>query len=500
MSATIDLEISLYPKQEMMFLSPATEILFGGATRGGKSHGVRMALIVWCLSIPNLQCTLIRKKYQDILDNHVYGPSGFYDTLKPLINAGLVKVTQDGVKFDNDSRIAFKHCQDERQFESAQGIGTHVLFVDEATQISERLLRTFRGWCTMPSEMKAALPERFKGMFPRIIYTANPIGASIGFFRRHFVKARKEYEIEEVEGFKRQYIPSRVQDNKSEDEAATRGRVSGMYDAAIAQALIEGDWDAPIGDFFQEWDESTHVVDDFEPPAHWFRYRSFDWGTADPFAVYWWAVSDGESFKDHKGQQSWFPRGAIVAYREWYGCDEEHPSKGNRMRNEEIATGILQRSQHPSEIRIPTITDSLPFQDRGGKTIAETFAENGVILTLGDTSRIPGWSQMRSRLKGIEIDSNDGKRTPMIYFVRSCKFARDYIPALPRHKTKGEDAEESGEATHSCDAIRLACMARAMATDAAEKPFDTSNLRNNFTFNQVIERSRQIRVSVNGDW
>ena len=65
---TIDLNIELYPKQEMMFHSSATEILFGGATRGGKSHGARMALIVWCLSIPNLQCVLIRKKFQDILD------------------------------------------------------------------------------------------------------------------------------------------------------------------------------------------------------------------------------------------------------------------------------------------------------------------------------------------------------------------------------------------------------------------------------------------------
>jgi len=352
----------------------------------------------------------------------------------------------------------------------------------------------------MPVEMKAALPEQFKGMFSRIIYTANPIGVSIGFFRRHFVKARAEYEIEEVEGFKRQYIPSRVHDNPSEDESATRGRVSGMYDAAIAQALIEGDWDAPIGDFFKEWDERKHVIEDFEPPAHWFRYRSFDWGTAEPFCVLWWAVSDGESFTDHNGVKRWYPRNALICYREWYGCDEENPAKGNRMRNEDIATGILQRSQHPSEARIATVTDSLPFQDRGGKTIAETFADNGVHLTHGDTSRIPGWSQMRSRLIGVKIDSNDEDTTPMIFFVRSAKYARDYVPALPRHKTKGEDAEESGEATHVCDTIRLACTARAIAFDAPGKPINPANITNKMTFDQAVEKSRQIRVSVNGNW
>lgn len=493
--SAVDLEISLWPKQEMMLFSKATEILFGGATRGGKSHGARMALIVWCLNIPKLQCTLIRKKFQDILDNHVYGPNGFNDILRPLINAGMVKVTQDSVTFQNESRIVFKHCQDERQFESAQGISSHVLFVDEATQISERLLRTFRGWCTMPEEMKRTLPEQFKGMFPRIIYTANPIGVSIGFFRRQFVKARPEYAIEEIEGFKRQYIPSRVEDNKSENEAATRGRVSGMYDAAIAQALIEGDWDSPIGDFFIEWDDSKHTVADFEPPSYWLRFRSFDWGTAEPFATYWWCVSDGEPFKDEMGNTRWFPKNALIAYREWYGCDEEDPAKGNRMRNEDIALGILQRSQHIKERDLITLTDSLPFQDRGGKTIAETFADCGVKLTLADTSRIPGWSQMRARLRGVEIDANDIERTPMLYFTHSCKYAREYIPALPRHATKGEDATESGESTHCCDAIRLACMARALASTSPSKPIDPATVSNAMTFQEVIQRSKQLKSS-----
>lgn len=460
-----ELNLELWPRQLEAFETPATELLFGGASRGGKSHFVRVALVAWCLGIPKLQCRLIRKKYDDILTNHVEGPGGFRDILGPLIGTGQAKVTKDSVTFSNGSAIFFVHCQDERQFTSAQGVGTHVLVVDEATQIGERLIRFFRGWVTMPEEMKRSLPDWAQNRFPRIVYTANPIGVSVGFFKRFFIQPRAPFEIEEVGGFKRQYIPSRVQDNPSESAEAAKGRLMEIGDAAIAQALIEGDWDAPLGDFFPEWDESRHVVPDFTPPQHWFRFRAMDLGYAEPFCVYWVAVSDGESFTDHAGRQRWFPRGCFVVYQEWYGCDPIDPSKGVRYRNEDIALGILQRSEVQHR-KLITLTDSLAFQDRGGEGVDEVFARCGVPLVKGDDSRVVGWNMMRSRLIGVEVP---GFRTrqPMLVVTESCKYARDYVPALPRHPSDGkrEDAAEHGEATHSPDTLRLICMAHTVVKD-----------------------------------
>lgn len=480
---TVDLTLELWPKQKQAFDTDATELLMGGATRGGKSHFIRVSLIVWCLTIPKLQCILIRKKFQDILDNHVYGLNGFMDLLRPLINIGAAKVTQEAVTFANESRIAFKHCQDERQFETAQGVASNVLVIDEATQISERLLKTFRAWCTMTEEMKASLPAEYKNRFPRIIYTANPIGASVSYFRRHFVKPRPEGAVELVHGFKRQFIKSRVTDNPSENVEATRGRVGGMHDAATARALLEGDWDAALGDFYPEWNEDRHVIPEFLPPAWWYKYRTFDWGSADPFVVYWFAISDGEMFEadtyglvdgmwTKRTAKLWFPRGAKIVYREWYGCRDDDPAKGIGMRNPDIARGILDRSPETIGQNIVTLTDSYVFPDRGeegGQTIAKTFADNGCPLTLGDTSRVTGWAAMRDALIGKQFDLNAPEyRAPMLYIQESCKYARDYIPALPRHPNeakKHEDAAESGEATHACDAIRLGVMALAPAKD-----------------------------------
>ena len=478
----IQLPFQLWPKQVMALQSPAREILYGGSTRGGKSHLGRVALCVWSINIPKLQSKLIRKKRQDILDNHVYGPNGFQDLLRPLIERKLCSVTQDNVSFWNGSRIVYVHCQDERQLDSAQGVGTHVLFIDEAPQISERLLRMFRAWCTMTVEMQKELPEEFRGMFPRIMYGANPMGPSMSYFRRHFVKARAPYSFELVDGFTRQYIPALVADNPSEDPEATKGRVYGLHDAATAKALLEADWDAPLGDFYPEWDEARHVIPDFQPPTHWFRYRSFDWGSADPFAVYWVAIADGEDFETEYWTYAqgapkrvagrlWFPRGAKIFYREWYGCRADDPAKGIGMRNADIARGIVQRSPASEERGVITLTDSYVFPDRGeegGQTIAKTFKDNGVELTLGDTSRVTGWAAMRDALIGVRYDLNSEHRDPMMFVCESCKYLRDYIPALPRHPNEAkrhEDAAESGEATHACDAARLAIMATPKVKD-----------------------------------
>lgn len=741
------LNLHLWPRQMQAFETEATELLFGGATEGGKSHLIRVALIAWCLAIPGLQCVLIRKKYDDIIRNHLEGRTGFRTLLAPLIKTGQVTITQNEIRFPNGSIIAFQHCftgdtliettqglreikslmgqdgqvkvsksftceftnvrltrqgasivlvkfedgslcrctpdhkflteqgfveaknlkgvlcltnesslsiqqlknlkgkvtpkkinitdnqqqdctelfgnlitevfqkvsrfiikmkietttrlktlnclrgqciesymqvlnaigcslksqslrqlrrlgigivplpvtngtnnkslkyentclikcanpaeqsikdlrnievavenvgqdytdlkrkrcvdvspagiedvycltvphigifplangvlvsncQDDRQFDSAQGVEKHVLIIDEATQIPERLIRFFRTWVRMSIEMKETLPEEWKGKFPRIIYTANPIGISVPFFKRKFVELCPDEKIVEVEGFKRQYLLSRYTDNLSVDVQDHIGRLQGIGDEQLAKALDEGNWNAITGEFFPEWNEDRHVVADFIPPLHWFQYRGFDWGTAEPFCVLYVAVSDGESFIDSDGRKRWFPRGALIIYNEWYGCDEEHPEKGNRMRNEDIAQGIIERAQYEHR-NVITLSDSLPFQDRGGETIAITFQKNGCPLTLADTSRVPGWSQMRSRLIGIKYDSNSEARLPMIYFCQRCKYCRDYIPALTRHKSEGkkQDATEHGEATHANDTVRIISMAHTVIKDRLE--------------------------------
>jgi hypothetical protein len=420
----------------------------------------------------------MRKYYDDVLMNFMEGPDGFRKVLAPFVDHGICKITENTVRWlHTGSLITLTHCSSDEAAEKAQGIPKNILIVEEAPQILERYIRFIRGWVTVDENLKKAIPENFPIVLPKIIYTGNPIGASMGYFRRAFVKAAPKGTIftapENDGGFKRQYIEARVEDNPHEDTEATKRRVSGMGDPAYYEALCESNWDAPIGDFFKMYDDAIHTVKDHTPPDHLFKFLTFDWGSAEPFAVAWWYVSDGEEiihkYTDTEGEEReikvWTKRGCLVMYREWYGCSRIDPAKGLDLPNKEIAAGIIERTKEATSGLV--ITDSLPFQTRGtyknGRqyNIADEFADEGVPLVRGNTQRIKGWKDVKDRLLGI-----DGN--PMLVFSQSCVHARDYLPALQRHKTKMEDAEESGEATHMCDIIRYACATHAEVKDKVE--------------------------------
>ena len=466
----------LHPKQQLAFETVANEVLYGGATRGGKSHFTRISLIVWCSLIRGLQTDIFRLNWDDVIANHMTGDNSFPELLAPWEKDGLVKINQTEIKFlETNSLISLEHCGSDEVMKKHQGIPKHVRVFEEATQILERRLRWLRAWVTPGTEsfrtaaaevLRTIYPKltdtQLYNFFPKIFYTTNPIGPSAGYFRRNFVKARPRMEIgqapEDDGGAMRQYIPAKVEDNPSEDAEATRRRVKGIGDDAQSDALLNENWDANVGDFIRQWDEEKHRVPDLIPPAHLIKFRSFDWGGASPAAVYWWVLWDSEehvcptlidgAWRDEK---RWFPVGSLVAYREWYICDPGDPAKGIDMPNKEMAKQIVTLTKEVTTGI--TVTDSLPFQKRGGEIMADEFMKNGVPLTQGNTDRVTGWKQMKDMLTG-----QDG--WPRLYFANSCTYAADYIPALQRHKTKMEDAEEEGEATHSCDAIRLACMTR----------------------------------------
>ena len=75
------------------------------------------------------------------------------------------------------------------------------------------------------------------------------------------------------------------------------------------------------GAYFDCWRTDVHVLGPFEVPSDWTRFRSMDWGSARPFSVGWWAiVPDDYRARNVLGETVVLPRGALVRYREWYGC------------------------------------------------------------------------------------------------------------------------------------------------------------------------------------
>ena len=91
-------KLGLHRKQGEVFLSKATEILFGGAAGPGKSHLLRIAAISFSYDIPGLQVYLFRRTFDDLWKNCVEGPADFYALLVEWVKAGaLYRITRQQV-------------------------------------------------------------------------------------------------------------------------------------------------------------------------------------------------------------------------------------------------------------------------------------------------------------------------------------------------------------------------------------------------------------------
>lgn len=429
--------------------------------------------------MPGLQLFLFRRKYKDVLAA-MNGPTGFKAMLGPLVDIGLVEIVKMEIRFRNGpggsfvggSSIQLNHCFHEDTVFDFKSYEFHVLGLEETTEFTPFQIKFLRSRVRMPDSV--VIPERYRlptqywlrpdkprYSFPRCIYPTNPGGPGHEYLKAGFVDAAEPYELhvapESDGGMLRQFIPGLVSDNPSVDPEQYSMTLSGLP-PAYRDALLKGLWTAAIGSFYPEYNNDVHMCHDFDIPDHWFRFRTFDWGSTDPFCVHWWAYASETCIKHGR----LIPRGALICYREWYGALRDDGSKGLGLRNEEVARGILDRSE-PDHKTLITLADSFPFAERGGPSIAWVFQQAGVPLTRADDSRVAGWSHLRDRLIGIELEP-DRPRIPLIMIFKSCQHLRYYLPMLQHHPsdTKPKDAEEHGEATHCCDSARYASMAHAV--------------------------------------
>jgi len=304
---------------------------------------------------------------------------------------------------------------------------------------------TWIGWDELPNwpdmdsyvKMKARLRSAYDVPNKRIRATGNPGGPGHSSVKAYFRIDQHPLggEIFEQGGMKRLFVRSRLADNRIllRHDPKYAQRLAGLGSPDLVRAWLEGDWNVIAGAFFPEFGD-RHIVDPIELPSHWTRFRAMDWGSAKPFSVGWYAVSDGELPQ--------FPRGALIKYREWYGMIEGQPNTGLKMTATEVGKGIVAR-QEKDELISYSVLDPSAFAEDGGPSIAEMLSKAGAVFRAADNKRITqrgamgGWDQVRGRLKG------DAK--PMLYFFSTCTHTIRTLPALQHDVTKPEDVDTDAE-------------------------------------------------------
>lgn len=343
---------------------------------------------------------------------------------------------------------------------------------------------TWIGWDELPNwpdmdayvKMKARLRSAHEVPNKRIRATGNPGGPGHGHVKAYFRIDQHPLggEIFEQGGMKRLFVRSRLADNRIllRHDPKYAQRLAGLGSPDLVRAWLEGDWNVIAGAFFPEFGD-RHIVDPIELPTHWTRFRAMDWGSAKPFSVGWYAVSDGELPQ--------FPRGALIKYREWYGMVAGQPNTGLKMTATEVGKGIVAR-QEKDEVISYSVLDPSAFAEDGGPSIAEMLSKAGAVFRAADNKRVTqrgamgGWDQVRGRLKG------DAK--PMLYFFSTCTHTIRTLPALQHDVTKPEDVDTDAE-DHAGDETRYACMSRPWTQSI---PPDSGPPRGARTIEEMVRR------------
>ena len=428
-------------KQRLLHGAKAKQVFYGGAAGGGKSHSLRWDAIAFCLNNPGCDAYLFRRSRGELMDNHIRKIKG--EIPKEL---GDYNSKEDRFNFYNGSGINFCYCEKENDVYRYQGAEIHWLGVDEATHLTDFQLSYLRGRVRLGSWK----PEGDSDRLPRIVFCSNPGGPGHQFLKDTFISpapamryfwdaTMKDPGDDADKGWLSVYIPAGMDDNRYLDP-----NYAGQFASLppeMARALTEGDWDAVVGAALHNLSRERHLVRDFDIPRHWTRFMVIDWGTAKPFSVGWYAVSDG-ALVEARGDYGavYIPSGALVRYREWYGWDGK-PNRGSRLPATAVAKRLKEMEDGVMDYRVG---DTGMWAQHDGPSVYEKFYNEGIFLRQSKKDRIAGYWEILSRLAGNEHYREDGEEDhPMLFITESCKHFWRTCPVLVADGTDPEKGPDT---------------------------------------------------------
>ena len=291
---------------------------------------------------------------------------------------------------------------------------------------------------TLDESIRGEMP---KGLWKQITITFNP------WVNSHWTKSRF-FDKEHPDSFT---LTTTYKCNEWLDEG-DRKRIEDLEFTNPDRFKVVGlgEYGIPGGTYFEEFRTDVHVVSPFVIPSHWKRYRFMDYGL-DMLAHYWAAI-------DTQGN-AWI-------YKELYESN---------LIISDAAKRIVELTNEKIELTYAP-PDLWNRRQETGKSAAELFRENGVVLHKASNDRVQGWLNVKEWLKPFQVkDEQTGElvTTARIKIFKNCVNLIRTLPQLQHDEKDPNDvANEPHEITHAPDGLRYFCSMRIVPPKPMEKKLD----------------------------
>ena len=410
----MNVKLKLSEKQQEFARANQDEVFFGGSAGGGKTYGQIGDAYLKALEYAGIKQLILRSTYPELEKSVIRESLNLYSNKIAKYND-----SKKSWKFINNSIIDYGYCESEKDVYKYQSAEYDIIRIDEATHFTGfmylYLKSRIRGANDYPKQMKC---------------TGNPGNVGHSFIKERFID-NGTTEYKDNNGT-RIFIPSRLDDNPvlRDNDPEYVKRLNSLPDKE-RRALRDGDWDAFEGQFFNEFNRDIHVIEPFEIPKDWYIYFTMDYGL-DMLAGYWIAVD--------------YNNNAYV-FREVYEPNliaSDARNKIKELTNESVYIYLAP-------------PDLWNRRQETGKSIADIFEEENIILNKSNNDRKQGWQQVKEWLKVYKDEQ--GIDTSKLKIFSTCKNLIRSIPQLQHDERNiGDVANQPHEITHGPDALRGFCV------------------------------------------
>src|SRR6187399_499387 len=256
---------------------PCDVVIYGGARGGGKSYATLGEFWLHAQDHgADAKGLMVRRSREDLKDTietamAMYGGAAVWNDQKKFF------------RFKGGGVLHMAYLETNADAMNYQGWSLTRVYVEELTQYASpkgifKLFATLRSTAGVKCQFRA---------------TCNPGGPGHGWVK-HWIIDLGPFSptTDAATGLTRVFIPAKLSDNPAlmSSDPGYVGRLRASGSPELVRAWLEGDWNVIEGAFFPEFTHARHVLQPFRIPDHWIRFRSGDWGSANPYSFGWWAV------------------------------------------------------------------------------------------------------------------------------------------------------------------------------------------------------------------